>query len=128
MKVAFATQDCTRIDAHFGWARHMLIYDVQPEGYHYLKTVSFPGALIQDGDGRKLVRKFLAIRGCSLIFVADIGDVAAARLTRKDVQVVSRYRGQPIVTALDELGETLRHRPNVWLRKHLQRDRQRDEI
>jgi nitrogen fixation protein NifX len=32
MKVAFATQDLHTLDAHFGGARNLAIYDVTPEG------------------------------------------------------------------------------------------------
>mgnify|MGYP003379559739 CR=1 FL=1 len=31
MKVAFSTQDLQRVDAHFGWARNIAIYDVRPD-------------------------------------------------------------------------------------------------
>ena len=30
MKVAFATQDQQRVDALFGWARHLAVYDITP--------------------------------------------------------------------------------------------------
>ena len=33
MKVAFATQDLKRVDAHFGWAKNIAIYEVTPEGH-----------------------------------------------------------------------------------------------
>ncbi|MET3255451.1 putative Fe-Mo cluster-binding NifX family protein [Bradyrhizobium japonicum] len=33
MKVAFATQDLRRVDAHFGWAKNIAIYDVAPSGH-----------------------------------------------------------------------------------------------
>jgi nitrogen fixation protein NifX len=123
MKAAFATQDCTRIDAHFGWARHLVIYDVQPEGYHYETTVSF-GSLVADGDESKLEAKLAAVEGCALVFSTDIGDVAAARLAVRDIQAMLGYAGQPIVIALEQLQETLRHQPSAWIRRHLQRERQ----
>ncbi|MDU6669593.1 MAG: NifB/NifX family molybdenum-iron cluster-binding protein [Bradyrhizobium sp.] len=39
MKVAFATQDLKRVDAHFGWAKNIAIYDLDPEGYRFVETV-----------------------------------------------------------------------------------------
>ena len=33
MKVAIATQDLARVDAHLGWARHLMIYEVSEEGW-----------------------------------------------------------------------------------------------
>jgi nitrogen fixation protein NifX len=41
MKVAFATQDQQRVDAHFGWAKHLAVYDVTPSGYHFLQDFAF---------------------------------------------------------------------------------------
>ncbi|MDO8250612.1 MAG: nitrogen fixation protein NifX, partial [Rhodoferax sp.] len=31
MKIAFATQDKERVDAHFGWAKSIVVYEVSPE-------------------------------------------------------------------------------------------------
>jgi len=39
MRVAVATQDMARVDAHLGWARHLMIYEVSVEGYRYLPAV-----------------------------------------------------------------------------------------
>jgi nitrogen fixation protein NifX len=36
MKVAFATQDNVHINAHFGWAKKVDIYDVSVDGYKFI--------------------------------------------------------------------------------------------
>jgi nitrogen fixation protein NifX len=123
MKVAFATQDCTRVDAHFGWARHLVLYDVQPEGYRYLRTISFPDRLVEDGDGGKLPRKLAVVRDCALVFAAAIGETPAALLVRGDCRPILRYRDQPIITALEDLQSALRRHPSGWLRNKLLHDR-----
>ena len=33
MKIAFATQDLEHVDAHFGWAKSIVVYDITPQGY-----------------------------------------------------------------------------------------------
>ena len=43
MKIAFATQDLQRVDAHFGWAKNIAIYDVTPEGYRFVETFTSAG-------------------------------------------------------------------------------------
>ena len=36
MRIAFATQDQQRVDAHFGWAKHLAVYEISPEGYDFV--------------------------------------------------------------------------------------------
>ena len=48
MKIAFATQDHKHVDAHFGWAEHIAIYDVSPSGHRYLETRAFAGDLAEE--------------------------------------------------------------------------------
>lgn len=122
MKVAFATQDLTRIDAHFGWARHLVFYDISPEGYRYLKVRDF-GALRQDGDEQKLMSKLRALRGCDLVFVSAVGPMAHAQLVRQGVHAMEQFAGKSIDEALRELQWTLRSRPQPWLRRRLQAER-----
>lgn len=40
MKVAFATQDKESVNAHFGWAKSIVVYDVSPPGISLLKALS----------------------------------------------------------------------------------------
>jgi nitrogen fixation protein NifX len=122
MKVAFATQDLTRIDAHFGWARHLVFYDVSPEGYRYLKLRDF-GPLREDGDEHKLVAKMRALKGCDLVFVSAVGPVAHAQLVRQRVHAMEQFAGKSIDEALAELQWILRSRPQPWLRRRLQAER-----
>ncbi|SDF06939.1 NifB/NifX family molybdenum-iron cluster-binding protein [Rhodospira trueperi] len=123
MKIAFATQNLTHIDAHFGWAQHFLIYEVSAEGHTYLRTVRFKGPLRADGDDRKLPPKFKALRGCALVFASDIGESAHARLSRQGVRPIVRCAGWSIANALEDLIHNLRARPSRWLRHAEQRHR-----
>ncbi|XTZ11272.1 MAG: nitrogen fixation protein NifX, partial [cyanobacterium endosymbiont of Rhopalodia yunnanensis] len=45
MKVAFTTSDRVHINAHFGWAKEIDVYDVTPEGFSFNKTLEFSGDL-----------------------------------------------------------------------------------
>jgi nitrogen fixation protein NifX len=125
MRVAIATQDLTRVDAHFGWARHMMFFEVTPEGHHLLRTHRFRGPLHQDGDGAKLDAKLRVVRGCALVFVQDIGVDAVGRLTALKIQAVRSNSGRPIAEALDDLSQRLRNRPPRWLRQQEQLSRRR---
>lgn len=55
MQVAFTTRDGKHVNAHFGWANQIDLYEVTPEGYRFCKTLTFGGNLEADGNEDKLV-------------------------------------------------------------------------
>jgi nitrogen fixation protein NifX len=121
MKIAFATQDLIHINAHFGSAKQMAVYDVSPDGYQYLETIGFDGKLDEDGNEDKLVPKIEALSDCTIVYVAAIGGSAAARLIRKKVTPVkSKTEDDEITEVLENLVTTLKGNPPPWLRKALQ--------
>jgi nitrogen fixation protein NifX len=73
MKIAFATQDLKRVDAHFGWAKNIAIYEISPEGHQFLEAIQFEGDLQEDGNEDKLAPKLDAIADCAILYVAAIG-------------------------------------------------------
>ena len=119
MKVAFATQDQQRVDAHFGWAKHLAVYDVQPEGYRFEQDFSFGDNLAEDGDEDKLAPKLQAIHDCAIVYVAAIGGSAAARVVASKIHPVKVNSPEPILDILDKLQLVLQGTPPPWLRKAL---------
>ena len=119
MKVAFSTQDKQRVDAHFGWAKHIAIYDVTAEGYRYVETFDFGGELHEDGNEDKLAPKLAAIADCAILYVAAIGGSAAARVVAAKIHPVKVPQPQPIFDILDKLHDVLKGTPPPWLRKAL---------
>ena len=79
MKVAFTTEDLTTVDAHFGWAKKIAIYEVLPESSQLVEVVEFDGDLKEDGTEDKLEPKLAAIRDCPILYVAAIGGKARRR-------------------------------------------------
>ena len=122
MKVAFATQDKQRVDAHFGWARSIDIYDVRPAGYHFVERFEFGGKLEEDGDEDKLAPKLEAIRDCAILYVAAIGGSGAARVVAQKIHPIKVAGPEPILDILDKLQDVLKGTPPPWLRKALERD------
>ncbi|OYZ77825.1 MAG: nitrogen fixation protein NifX [Rhizobiales bacterium 24-66-13] len=78
MKIAFATQDLKRVDAHFGWAKNIAIYEIGPQGHRFLEAIQFDGDLKEDGNEDKLAPKIDAIKDCAILYVAAIGGSGAA--------------------------------------------------
>jgi nitrogen fixation protein NifX len=123
MKIAFTTQDSIAINAHFGSAKQIDIYNIDTHGYTLAESVTFGGNLKQDGNEDKLVPKFNALKDCTIVYVADIGPGAAARLINKNITPIKPTDPDiPIAEVLDRLVLTLKGTPPPWLRKALRQD------
>ena len=117
MKVAFSTQDKQCVDAHFGWAKNIAVYDVTPEGYHFVENFEFGGKLEEDGDEDKLAPKLAAIKDCAILYVAAIGGSGAARVVANNIHPIKVNQPEPIAEILDKLKDVLAGTPPPWLRK-----------
>lgn len=126
MKVAFATQDKQRVDAHFGWARHLAIYEIDESGYHFVETFDFGSELAEDGNEDKLAPKLEAIHDCAILYVAAIGGSGAARVVAMKIHPIKVAQPEAILDILDKLQEVLKGTPPPWLRKVLHKGRERD--
>ena len=126
MKVAFATQDLKRVDAHFGWAKNIAIYEISPEGHRFLEAVQFDGDLQEDGNEDKLAPKLDAIADCAILYVAAIGGSGAARVVAKKIHPVKVPQPEEIVDILGRLQAVLKGTPPPWLRKALMKGQERD--
>ena len=125
MKVAFATEDGRHVDAHFGWAKSIAIYDVTPEEFHFVTTFKFEGNLQEDGNEDKLGPKLEAIRDCAILYVAAIGGSGAARVVARNIHPVKVAETQAIEAILLRLQTVLAGTPPPWLRKALNKGRER---
>ena len=127
MKIAFATQDLKTLDAHFGGARNIAIYDVSPEGYRFLEAVRFDTQSSEDGvhsepEEDRIGPRVDALDGCAVVFVLAIGGPAAARVVNSKIHPVKLPRPEPIIQILDRLQTMLAANPPPWLRKAMQQD------
>jgi nitrogen fixation protein NifX len=122
MKIAFATQDQQRVDAHFGWAQHLAIYEISPQGYQFVQDFAFGEDLAEDGNEDKLAPKLDAIRDCAIVYVAAIGGSAAARVVATKIHPIKVTQPEPILDILDKLQGVLQGTPPPWLRKALLKD------
>jgi nitrogen fixation protein NifX len=125
MKVAFATEDLTHVDAHFGWARHIAIYEVSPETHHLLEVVQFEGNLKEDSSEGKLVAKLEAIKDCAIVYVAAIGGSAAAKVVNLKIHPVKIPQPQAIEEIIARMKDVLKGTPPPWLRKAMMKGKER---
>ena len=129
MKVAFATNVMTHVDAHFGGARQMVFYEVTGEDSRLIEAVQFDRVSGEDGshgpdDGEdRLGPKIDALAGCSLLFVLAIGGPAAARVVGLKVHPIKLAGIEPIAAVILRVQGMLTGNPPPWLRKVLMTDR-----
>jgi len=116
MKVAFASTDKIHIDEHFGRAEKFLIWEIGPE------SADFSGVVQVQSDGAgdeedRIEARGAALADCALVYVAQIGGPAAARLVAKKIHPVKSKDNEAISAAVEKLQEVLRDNPPPWLRK-----------
>jgi len=125
MKVAFATQDLKRVDAHFGWAKNIAIYEVSPTGHALVEAVQFGGDLQEDGNEDKLAPKIDAIKDCAILYVAAIGGSGAARVVAQNIHPMKVNQPEDISDLLVKLSGVLNGTPPPWLRKAMLKGQER---
>jgi len=125
MKVAFTTQDMKRVDAHFGWAKNVAIHEISPDGHRFVEVVQFDGDLKEDGNEDKLAAKIDAIRDCAIVYVAAIGGSAAARVVAAKIHPLKVAEDTEIAGLLDRLQQVLQGTPPPWLRKALEKGKEK---
>ena len=121
MKVAFCTQDMQHVDAHFGWAKNIVVYNIDTEGYSLAETLQFGGSLFEDGNEDKLAPKLEALKDVAIVYLSAIGASAAARIVAKNIHPVKVDATEAIAGLLDRLVDTINGNPPPWLKKALNR-------
>ncbi|MBC5796917.1 nitrogen fixation protein NifX [Sphaerospermopsis sp. LEGE 00249] len=120
VKIAFTTTDRIHVNAHFGWAKEIDVYEISDQGYEFLETLTFDGDLKEDGNEDKITPKLEALKDCTIVYVVAIGGSAAARLIKHGVTPVkAKSEEEKIEEILTKLLQTLKGNPPPWLRKAL---------
>ncbi|WP_340025480.1 nitrogen fixation protein NifX [Paenibacillus sp. FSL K6-1096] len=118
MKVAFATDDGSRVNAHFGQSPMFAVYEVTKSGASLVELRRLTIVPGQDEAG-KIDSRLEAVSDCTLIFIMQIGASAAARVTRRKIMPVKVPIGSSIEEQLKRLTEMLQGKPPMWLAKVL---------
>jgi nitrogen fixation protein NifX len=126
MKIAFATQDLQRVDAHFGWAKNIAVYEISPEGFNLVEAIQFSGDPKEDGNEDKITPKIEAIKDCAILYVAAIGGSAAARVVANKVHPIKVNEPEVIAEILVRLQDVLKGAPPPWLRKAMLKGVEKD--
>jgi len=124
VRVAIATNDMKRLDAHFGSASRFAVYDVTKEGWSFVEALAFDDVTEQsgshktDGDDR-ITPKVDALTGCHLLFCLAIGGPSAAKVVAAKIHPIKVQAPSPIDEVLERTRTMLNGAPPPWLRKVL---------
>jgi lactoylglutathione lyase len=101
LRIAVASKDNVRVDAHFGHAEVFLIYDVDARGSNLLERREVASNALPDEDPRETIYRLLS--DCKLLLVAKIGVTPQEQLASRGVEASNLYAGKAIDTALAEV-------------------------
>jgi nitrogen fixation protein NifX len=115
MKVAFASTDKIHIDEHFGRAEEFYIWDISPDDAEFSGIVQVK----EEGDdpADRIESRCRGLEECAMVYVAEIGGPAAARLVQMRIHPLKSKEREPIQETVEKLQEVLRGTPPPWLRK-----------
>jgi len=117
MKVAFASTDKIHVDEHFGHAEQFFIWEVGPDASAFSGIVQVTAEAGAGHSDDKIEARAAALADCALVYVAEIGGPAAARLVAKKIHPIKSKDQEPITDVVEKLQEVLRNNPPPWLRK-----------
>lgn len=117
MKVAFASTDKVHVDEHFGQAEEFVIWEVGPDEVAFSGVVQVEAEAGPGHSDDKIEARSAALADCALVYVADIGGPAAARLVAKKIHPLKSKEHEPIAAVAARLQQVLQGSPPPWLRK-----------
>lgn len=116
MKVAFASDDRTRVNQHFGAALGFAIYAFGDDPARLAELVAFP-AENMDGNENKLPARIQALSGCAAVYCLAIGASAVKQLLAAGVQPVRLDQVTPIAPLLTSIQHAMRVGGIPWIDK-----------
>jgi nitrogen fixation protein NifX len=124
LRVAVATRDGERVDAHFGSARKFSIFEVSRERSSLVETAVWDDLSDESGTHDKEVDrigpKVAALKGADLLFCLAIGGPAAAKVIASRIHPIKLSEPESIQSVIARVqGFLTASDPPPWMRKVL---------
>jgi nitrogen fixation protein NifX len=120
VRVALASQDGRALDAHFGFARKLMVYEVTPRSHRLVSVITFSAQSADDAeDEDKITPKVRALAGCHILLALAIGPPAAAKVIQANVHPVRIGVAESIEAAMARVRTMMTVEPPWWLRRIL---------
>jgi len=126
LRIAFASDDRTHVNLHFGGADTLVLYDVAPGQADLVGVGRFikaenAGTEVRAGKENtvedKLTVKLDFLKGCAAVYAANIGASAIRRLIGSGIQPIIVDSGHDIVDLLNEVSFALAQGGLSWVDK-----------
>ena len=124
LRVALATQDVKSVNAHFGSAKKLAVFEVTPETSRLVEAIDFDHTTGESGEhtsasGDTLSSKVAAIAGCNLLFCLAIGASAAQKVVSARIHPVKLSAAEPIEQVIAKVQTLMTGDAPPWMRKVL---------
>ncbi|MFW0884212.1 nitrogen fixation protein NifX [Candidatus Acidulodesulfobacterium sp. H_13] len=116
MRVGFATTDNILINDHFGWAKNFAIYEINFDGFKFVENRCFEES-DEEEEFNKIDKKIDKLKDLKIIFVGNIGGVAAARVVKSGIHPIKSKPSDTIEGVMESLKTVLSKNPPPWLKK-----------
>jgi nitrogen fixation protein NifX len=123
--VAFATDDMSHVNQHFGSAKSLVIYQVSPKTSQLLEVAEFHYENHDDNEG-KLGEKIEMLKNCIAVYSQAVGSSASQKLIAAGVQPVKIRDDAEISTLIKYLQEEMLQGPSAWLAKAIKQQKNPD--
>jgi len=116
IRVAFASDDIQHVNQHFGSAKSLVIYKVNPDETQLLEVAEFNYSNHDDNED-KLAEKIEILENCVAVYSQAVGSSATQKLLLVGVQPVKVHDDAEINVLLEYLQEEMMQGPSTWLAK-----------
>lgn len=124
LRIAFASNDRSTVNLHFGGAENLVLYDVAPGRADLVGIGEFIKAEHVGESGRsglagtvqdKVLAKLDFLDGCHAVYAASIGTSSIRRLMAQGIQPIIVDNGHDILDLLNEVSLALVYGGLSWV-------------
>jgi nitrogen fixation protein NifX len=126
LKVAFASNDRSRVNQHFGATEGFAIYALDGEHAKLVEVAEF-AVESMDGNENKLAAKIQALTGCAAVYCLAAGGSAVRQLLAAGVQPIRLDDEESIEAILVQLCAAIRDGGIPWVDKAIRHQGDGDE-
>lgn len=120
LRVAFASDDRTTVNQHFGAAVGFAIYALDGERWQLVELAEFPPASM-DGNETKLPAKIAALAGCAAVYCLAAGGSAVKQLLAGGIQPMRLDDDTRIDSLLKQISVAVKDGGIPWVDKALRK-------
>jgi len=121
LKVAFASDDHSTVNQHFGAATGFAIYALDGERAQLVELIEFPPETM-DGNENKLPAKIVALASCAAVYCLAAGGSAVKQLLAAGIQPIRLDDEAVIEPLLKQIVRAVREGGIPWVDKALRKD------